>query len=216
MSDKGIKSSFHDNDDGEESSWVPNDLVFGKGNLEAIRHTCEAIGSFMEMWGFKKILGSTWAFLYLCPEPAAAKDICKALNISPALVSITIQDLLRWQVVKKISPMGKRRDYYVAEHDTWKMIRKVLKEREACEITNVRHRLDQAIAALDIETKAHADLKTKRTCQFQRIRLEDLVAITDSATALMDHFVNDGAVDISPIFSLLKPYNFVGNSPKSQ
>ena len=96
------------------------------------------------------------------------------------------------------------------------MIRKVLKEREACEITNVRHRLDQAIAALDIETKAHADLKTKRTCQFQRIRLEDLVAITDSATALMDHFVNDGAVDISPIFSLLKPYNFVGNSPKSQ
>ena len=90
MSDKGIKSSFHDNDDGEESSWVPNDLVFGKGNLEAIRHTCEAIGSFMEMWGFKKILGSTWAFLYLCPEPAAAKDICKALNISPALVPFRI------------------------------------------------------------------------------------------------------------------------------
>ncbi|MEZ4815876.1 MAG: hypothetical protein R3A80_11865 [Bdellovibrionota bacterium] len=101
------------------------ELEFGPGNQEAIRITCEAIGQIIEGWGFKKIMGTRWAFLYLCPEPATSKDICTHLKISPALASITLQDLLRWGVVSKQSSIGKRLDYYVAEHDIWKMVRKV-------------------------------------------------------------------------------------------
>lgn len=190
-------------------------LEFGEGNYEAIQHTCEAIGHVMESWGFKKIMGMTWAFLYLCPEPASAKDICSALKVSPALVSITLQELLRWDVVKKLSPMGKRRDYYVAEHDVWKMIRRVLKEREYAQIEKVRGKLSLAIEALDTEKEARPDLKSKRTCQFQRLRIEDLEAITMTAQSLLDAFVCDGKVDCSPIFSALKPYTSHASGLKS-
>jgi DNA-binding transcriptional regulator GbsR (MarR family) len=192
--------------DDEGSSGIdPQQLVFGEGNKEAIRHTCEAIGQVIETWGFKKILGMTWAFVYLCPEPASAKDIGTALSISPALVSITLQDLIRWGVVKKISPLGKRKDFYVAEHDVWKMIRKVLRERERNQMDMVRKKLLMAVHALDDEGKRRPDLKSKRTCQFQKLRIEDLLSITVLAIQLMDQFTDEGSVNVSPIFQLLKP-----------
>src|SRR5690606_36512243 len=108
-------------------------------------------------------------FLYLCPEPASAKDICDTLKVSPALVSITLQHLQRWEVVKKISPLGKRKDYYVAEHDLWKMIRKVFAERERRQVETVQHKLGLALEALEKERNSRPDLKSKRTCQFQTI-----------------------------------------------
>ncbi len=199
----------------EHIDFEPPALEFGPGNFQAIRHTCEALGQVMEAWGFKKIMGMTWAFLYLCPEPAAARDICEALKVSPALVSITLQDLLRWGVVKKLSPMGKRRDYYMAEHDVWKMIRRVLKEREKHAIEIVQHKLRSAIKALDAEREVKPDLKSKRTCQFQRIRVEELLGITDTSLDLMNCFIDDGKVDVSPIFSSLKPYTTLLRGLKS-
>jgi DNA-binding transcriptional regulator GbsR (MarR family) len=203
-------SDLFQDDEGVDSTENPNapaELEFGPGNIEAIRHTCEAIGEIIESWGFKRILGMTWAFLYLCPEPASAKDICKALDISPALVSITAQDLIRWGVIKKISPIGKRRDYYIAEHDVWKMIRKVFQEREHKQMKMVQSKLEEALKAVETETLIRPEFKNRRTCQFQKIRIEDLQAITGVAISLLDSFIGDGKMNISPIFSMLKPYN---------
>jgi DNA-binding transcriptional regulator GbsR (MarR family) len=204
---------YSDSEDGT-SAPEPSGLEFGPGNKEAIRSTCEAIGQIIETWGFKRILGMTWAFLYLCPEPASAKDIGTNLSISPALVSITLQDLLRWGVVKKLSPVGKRKDYYVAEHDIWKMIRKVLRERERAQMDNVRVALMEALGSIDRESKARPDLKARRTCQFQKIRIEDLLAVTVLASQLMDHFVDEGNLSIAPILSMLKPLNSVASASK--
>jgi DNA-binding transcriptional regulator GbsR (MarR family) len=207
---------LHDDDLLEPSALpAPAELEFGPGSEEAIRHTCEAIGQIIESWGFKRIMGMTWAFLYLCPEPASAKDICKALSVSPALVSITVQDLIRWGVIKKLSPLGKRRDYYVAEHDIWKMIRKVLQERERVHMDEVRTKLTSALEALDGERANRPDLKSRRTCQFQRVRVEDLLQMTNSALRLLDILVEEGRMeDVAPIFSLLKPYQQLAKGMK--
>lgn len=205
---------FEELNDALETDLIPHDLEFGEGNYEAIRHTCEAIGQVMEGWGFKKVMGSIWAFLYLCPEPASAKDICQTLGISPALVSITVQELLRWQVVRKLSPLGQRRDYYVAEHDVWKMIKKVLREREYRHVESVKGELIQGLKALEDETKSRPDLKSRRTCQFQKVRIEELAHVTDIALNLLDGLIDDGKVDISPIHGMLQPYNLLAKAHK--
>ena len=201
--------------EGTETNLVPGELEFGPGNREAMAHTCEAVGRVMEVWGFKKIMGMTWAFLYLCPEPACAKDICQGLSVSPALVSITLQELLQWEVVQKISPLGKRRDYYLAEHDIWKMIRKVLHERGKREMAWVEQKLNAALKDLEKEKTTALQLKSKRTCQFQKIRIEDLVGATHSAQDILELFMNFGKVDISPIYSALKPQEELTSGLKS-
>jgi DNA-binding transcriptional regulator GbsR (MarR family) len=160
-------------------------------------------------------MGMIWAFLYLCPEPASAKDICSALGISPALASITLQDLQRWQVVKKITPIGKRRDYYVAEHDVWKMIRKVLREREKAGMEMVKSRLQEALEALHHEESRTLDLRSRRTSQFQKVRLEDLLSTTQTAMRLVDTLIDAGQLNVAPIFALLKPYQQLAKSVKS-
>ena len=87
------------------------------------------------------------------------------------------------------------------------MIRKVMREREKTQMENVRAKLDQATEALDAETAAKPDLKSKRTCQFQKVRVEDLQAVTNMALGLLESFIDEGKMDIAPIFSMLKPYN---------
>lgn len=193
-------------DDSDDASRTPHDeLEFGSGNIEAIRHTCEAVGSTLEQWGFKKTLGMIWAFLYLCPEPASAKDICSALKVSPALVSITIQDLLRWGAVRKMSGMGRRRDYYEAERDIWKMIKRVINEREIGQLRLVQKRLEMAINALDRESNNNANLKSKRTCQFQKMRIEDLKSVSNAAESLLGTFAAHGLLQVNPLALALNP-----------
>ena len=189
-------------------------ILFAPGNQEAIHLTCQAIGQVIEGWGFKKIMGVIWAFLYLCPEPATTKDICTNLKISPALASITLQDLLRWGVVNKTTSIGKRLDYYTAEHDIWKMIRKVFREREKMAIEQTKHKLEDAIKSLNNELNTRMDIKSRRTSQFQKLRLEDLIKASQTAEQIMDGFINLGSMNIAPLFALLKPYTNVAKSLK--
>jgi DNA-binding transcriptional regulator GbsR (MarR family) len=189
-------------------------LLFAQGNQEAIHLTCQAIGQIIEGWGFKKIMGVIWAFLYLCPEPATTKDICTNLKISPALASITLQDLLRWGVVNKTTSIGKRLDYYTAEHDIWKMIRKVFREREKMAIEQTKNKLEEAIKSLNNELNTRMDIKSRRTSQFQKLRLEDLIKASQTAEQIMDGFINLGSMNIAPLFALLKPYTNVAKSLK--
>lgn len=189
-------------------------LPFAPGNQEAIRITCQAIGQIIEGWGFKKIMGTLWAFLYLCPEPATSKDICANLKISPALASITLQDLQRWGVVTKISSIGKRLDYYVAEHDIWKMIKKVFREREQMAIEQVQEKLGTAVRELNNELATRMDIRSRRTSQFQKLRIEDLMKAAGTANQIMETFIEMGSLDISPLFAALKPYTNVSKSLK--
>ncbi len=198
----------------KESSTSSNEglLEFGPGNQEAMRLTCESIGQIIEGWGFKKIMGTLWAFLYLCPEPATSKDICANLKISPALASITLQDLLRWGVVNKTSSIGKRLDFYTAEHDIWKMIKRVFREREKMALERVQVKLGEALKSVDKELGSRMDIKSRRTSQFQKLRLEDLVKATQSANEIMETFIELGSLNVAPLFAALKPYTNVAKS----
>jgi len=36
---------------------------------------CETVGQMMELWGFKRIHGMVWTYIYLQPKPVSAADI---------------------------------------------------------------------------------------------------------------------------------------------
>jgi DNA-binding transcriptional regulator GbsR (MarR family) len=75
----------------------------------------DLIGRLIEFWGFKRNMGRVWAVLYLSPDPLSAKDLQAALQLSTGAVSMTLAELGRWGVVKKLWIPGERRDYFVAE-----------------------------------------------------------------------------------------------------
>ena len=70
----------------------------------AVGMVAEAIGELMEFWNFKPSMGRVWAVLYLSTEPLSAEDICSTTGLSAGSVSMTLNELRLWGVVRKALP----------------------------------------------------------------------------------------------------------------
>ena len=75
----------------------------------------DSIGRLIEFWGFKRNMGRLWAILYLSERPLSAPEMQDRLQLSSGAVSMTLNELTRWGVVKKVWLQGERRDHYAAE-----------------------------------------------------------------------------------------------------
>lgn len=117
--------------------------------LQQIRYqVADAVGGLMELWGFKRIMGRTWALLYLAETPLSAADLGDALQVSPGSVSMTVSELLKWGVVRKTWIPGDRRDFYLPETSVWKMVSRVIRERELLHVRETNDRLADAHRSL--------------------------------------------------------------------
>src|SRR5580692_7327072 len=88
----------------------------------------DVIGRLIEFWGFKRNMGRVWSVLYLSPAPLSAEDLRHLLKLSSGAVSMTLSELSRWGVVRKVWVQGERRDFYAAEVQLWRMISRVFNE----------------------------------------------------------------------------------------
>src|SRR5689334_20837280 len=101
---------------------------------ELVHEVADAVGALMEFWGFKRVMGRVWALLYLRGDALPASDLCEQLSISSGAASMALAELEHWAVVKRIRRPGDRREYFEAETDVWKMVSRVLRERELAQI----------------------------------------------------------------------------------
>src|ERR1700743_1087549 len=106
------------------------------------------VGRLIEFWGFKRNMGRVWTVLYLSPEPLSAEDLRHALQLSSGAVSMTLSELSRWGVVRRVWIQGERKDFYTAEVQLWRMISRVFNEREKSEITMAIESFEEALADL--------------------------------------------------------------------
>jgi len=90
----------------------------------------DAVGVLIERWGFKRNMGRVWALLYLEQAPQSQPDLCERLTMSSGAMSMILAELQQWGVVHKAWVPGERREYYLAETSIWKMVSRVLRERE--------------------------------------------------------------------------------------
>lgn len=99
-------------------------------NLPELEEFASQVGSFMEYWGFKKVHGQIWCHIYLSSEALDASELMKRLGISKALVSISLKELLDFEVVEEVgkSPRGTR--LYKAREDLRATILDTLRRRE--------------------------------------------------------------------------------------
>jgi DNA-binding transcriptional regulator GbsR (MarR family) len=155
----------------------------------------DAIGDVIEHWGFRKALGRVWAVLYLRAEPMAATDLGETLQMSAGGLSTTLTELQRWNVVKRVSRLGERKEYFEAETNLWRMISKVVSERERFVIRSVRERLERAQSLLASQRDA--------TSRAKRARIGQLLSLANTAEQVIEHFVQSQRADFSLFSELL-------------
>lgn len=161
----------------------------------------DAIGRLMEFWGFKRNLGRVWAVLHLSDQPLTMRELRERLQLSSGSVSMTLTELQRWGVVRKVWVQGSRAEHFTAENNLWKMVSRVLRERELVEI-------HEAIAALEdgLRRLASQPLATdaeRARADLQRQRVEELLEVARLGRGLLEALVSTGRVDASGLAKLL-------------
>ncbi len=162
------------------------------------------VGRLIEFWGFKRNMGRVWAVLYLSPDPLSAEDLRQLLKLSSGAVSMTLSELSRWGVVRKVWVQGERRDFYAAEVQLWRMISRVFNEREKGEITMAIDAFEEALAMLDtIRTGPDVDAKTRARVELQRSRIGQLLELARLGQRLLDVFLSTAKIDAEPLVRFL-------------
>jgi DNA-binding transcriptional regulator GbsR (MarR family) len=161
----------------------------------------DVVGRLIEFWGFKRNMGRVWTVLYLSPDPMSAEDLRRALTLSSGAVSMTLSELSRWGVVRKVWVQGERKDFYTAEVQLWRMISRVFSEREKAEIAAAIDALGEALRGLDrIEAN---DPQTRARVTLQRERIKNLLELAKLGQQLLDALLATAKLDAEPLVRFL-------------
>jgi DNA-binding transcriptional regulator GbsR (MarR family) len=162
----------------------------------------DIIGRLIEFWGFKRNMGRVWSVLYLSPDPLSAEDLRQLLRLSSGAVSMTLSELARWGVVRKVWVQGERKDFFVAEVQLWKMISRVFSEREKVEIVSAVESFEHALRALD-RIAASAVGEKRARAELQKERIKRLLDLAKLGQALLDALLSTGKLDAAPLVRVL-------------
>src|SRR5271170_2465188 len=119
-------------------------------------------------------MGRIWSILYLSPEPLSADDLRQSLSLSSGAVSMTLSELSRWGVVRKVWVQGERKDFYAAEVQLWRMISRVFSERERAEIIAAIEAFQEALAQVE-EMRRGGDARARAKAELQVERIGHLL-----------------------------------------
>jgi DNA-binding transcriptional regulator GbsR (MarR family) len=144
---------------------------------QRIGQVCDAIGAFIEYWGFKAIHGRIWGLLALRNSPMTQAQVAKTLGVSRALVSSAMAELTDYGLVRATSPA--RNTPYEAVMDIWPTISDVLRSREWMLLEAARLALEAALEEVGLARASG------RTVPYSPDRLRFLLTMTDLSQTLL-------------------------------
>jgi DNA-binding transcriptional regulator GbsR (MarR family) len=165
----------------------------------AVLKVADAVGALMEAWGFRRNMGRMWAVLYLEDHPLTAADLGERLGLSTGAVSMLVNELAQWNIIKKTWVVGERREHFEAETSIWKMISRVFRERELRWIRTAHEAFAEAGAQLaapdgpdgpDIDDARH---------QLIASRIAGLAQLAAVGANLLQTMLEGEAIDSLPI-----------------
>ena len=162
----------------------------------------DVVGKLIEFWGFKRNMGRIWSVLYLSPEPLSAEDLRQSLRLSSGAVSMTVNELLRWGVVRKVWVQGERKDFYTAEVQLWRMISRVFNEREKSEIVMAIEAFEEALVEVS-KLRTSPDPKIRARAELQYARIHQLLELARLGKRLLDTLLATAKIDAEPLVRFL-------------
>ncbi len=128
-----------------------------------------AVGHFMKYWGFKSIHGRIWCLVYLSKKPRDAQYFIDHLNVSKALISLAIKDLIKFKVICRIEiDPPSIFQHFIANPKILEVILDVLKERELKMLENVKN-LVEVLEKNDTESFESLEIDPTRLNQLKEM-----------------------------------------------
>ncbi|HEX8114014.1 MAG TPA: MarR family transcriptional regulator [Kofleriaceae bacterium] len=161
----------------------------------AVLKVADAVGALIEAWGFRRNMGRMWAVLYLEDHPLTAADLGERLGLSTGAVSMLVNELIQWGIIKKTWVVGERREHFEAETSIWKMISRVFRERELRWIRTAHEAFAEASRELEAGTEVENDARH----QLIASRVAGLTQLAEVGAHLLQTMLEGEAIDSLPI-----------------
>ena len=159
----------------------------------AVLKVADAVGALMEAWGFRRNMGRMWAVLYLEDHPLSAADLGERLGLSTGAVSMLVNELEQWGIIKKTWVVGERREHFAAETSIGKMISRVFRERELRWIQTALEEFEVVQESMGPPPAGDAHAKTVAA------RIEGLTELARVGAALLEAVLAGESIDALPI-----------------
>jgi HTH-type transcriptional regulator, glycine betaine synthesis regulator len=160
----------------------------------AVLRVADAVGALIENWGFKRNMGRMWTVLYLEDHPLSAAELGERLGLSTGSVSMLLTEMQQWGVVKKTWVVGERREHFEAETSIWKLVQRVLRDRE----------LNWIRTAHDEFARAGKDLEKGKDARRKLIaeRIDGLTQLAQVGQHLLESVLQGDSVETLPLKTL--------------
>jgi DNA-binding transcriptional regulator GbsR (MarR family) len=144
---------------------------------QRVRSVCDAVGAYIETWGFRAIHGRTWALLALSKVPVSQAEAAEFLGVSRSMMHLAISELGDLGLVRPTGP--ERHAPYEACLDVWPIITDVLRSREWMLMERARVALEAARNEIEFSAETGEDER------FDPRRVSLLLAMTEFAQATL-------------------------------
>jgi DNA-binding transcriptional regulator GbsR (MarR family) len=124
-------------------------------------------GEMGSRWGMNRSVAQIHALLYLSAEGLHADEIAETLGIARSNVSVGIKELIGWGLVQITHSLGDRRDFFVAQHDPWEVIRVIIEGRKRREIDPTVAVLRDCVEQLKTESETPANVRERLIGQLE-------------------------------------------------
>ncbi len=176
---------------------IPTSYALSRADLAV----ADAVGALMELWGFRRQLGRIWAVLFLSERPLAAPELCDRLRISTGLLSMSLTELRRWGVVRPVEIPGDRKEHFEPETNVWKLVARVLRERERRAVEDALATFEKALAEIRAAL-SDVDPAVKAAARFKVRRLELLADLSRAALNVLRLLLDSARADAGPLKAL--------------
>lgn len=120
-----------------------------------------AWGEMGEVWGVNRSVSQIHALLYVSDRPLTAEEIAERLRLARSNVSTSLRELMAWSLVRRVSALGERRDFYEAEADVFEMVRRIAAGRKSREIDPAIAALRQCLAAAEGDARVSGEVRRR-------------------------------------------------------
>lgn len=107
-------------------------------------------GDMASSWGINRTMARVHALLYCAEEPLHTDHIMERLQISRGSANMNLRALVDWRLAEKTSVAGSRKDHYTGEKDVWRIMARIIEERERREVRPVRGHLRDCVDELQV------------------------------------------------------------------
>jgi HTH-type transcriptional regulator, glycine betaine synthesis regulator len=129
----------------------------------------DQIGLIMEFWGFKRVHGRVWTTLFLAQGPLSAAEIRERLGVSVGATSMALGELRRWGAVHEARRPGARCTHYEPETNIWRLVARVLQDREKRLLEETLEVFASAIRELNAEGATGAARRVEKLAWLTRL-----------------------------------------------